>query len=133
MTKTTKNFGDVIRDKLASDADLQERVEREAFNIDVAAIIYNARKSKNLTQTQLANKVGTSQSVIARMEDADYGGHSLKMLRRIAKALDCNLGIEFYSKPSRTKSESVKSHEIAWPNPAEYGEDEIVFDFEIKA
>jgi hypothetical protein len=31
--------------------------------------------------------VGTTQSVISRLEDADYEGHSLAMLRRIARAV----------------------------------------------
>ena len=40
-----------------------------------------------ITQRQLAKKVGTTASVICRLEDADYQGHSLAMLRRIAAAL----------------------------------------------
>lgn len=38
-------------------------------------------------QTQLARLIGTSQPTIARLEDADYQGHSLSMLQRIAAAL----------------------------------------------
>ena len=36
---------------------------------------------------QLAKLIGTTQSVIARLESADYEGHSLSMLQRIAEAL----------------------------------------------
>jgi transcriptional regulator with XRE-family HTH domain len=35
----------------------------------------------------LARLIGTSQPTIARLEDADYEGHSLSMLQRIAAAL----------------------------------------------
>ena len=44
--------------------------------------------SAGLTQRELADRVGTTQSVIARLEDADYAGHSLSMLQRIGRALN---------------------------------------------
>ena len=50
-----------------------------------------------LSQRQLAKKIGTnaSASVICRLEDADYEGHSLSMLKRIAEALDKRVEILF--------------------------------------
>jgi transcriptional regulator with XRE-family HTH domain len=51
-------------------------------------MIYDMRKEATLTQAQLAEKVGTTRSVISRLEDADYEGHSLSMLRRIAGVLN---------------------------------------------
>jgi len=45
----------------------------------------------------LARLVGTTASVICRLEDADYEGHSLAMLRRIAEALDKRVEIRFVS------------------------------------
>jgi hypothetical protein len=39
--------------------------------------------------------IGTTASVISRLEDADYEGHSLAMLRRIAAALDKRVEIRF--------------------------------------
>jgi len=92
--KTTTNFLKVIHRKLEDDLGLREGVERESFNLTVAQKIYDARSRANLTQAQLAAKANTSQSVIARLEDAAYDGHSLKMLRRIASALDCRLEVE---------------------------------------
>lgn len=57
-------------------------------------IIYDIRKQAGLTQSQLAEAIGTTQSVIARLEDADYEGHSLSMLTRIASALNQKLEIK---------------------------------------
>ena len=37
--------------------------------------------------------MGTTQSVISRLEDADYEGHSLSMLQRIATALRMRLKV----------------------------------------
>ncbi len=48
-----------------------------------------------MTQAALAKLVGTTPSVISRLEDADYIGHSLTNLRRIAAALDHRLEIRF--------------------------------------
>ena len=63
------------------------RLEEERANAEVARKIYDLRIKAKFTQTRLANLVGTTASVICRLEDADYDGHSLSMLRRIAAAL----------------------------------------------
>jgi predicted transcriptional regulator len=73
------------------DHKLQERIEREVLSAKVAMMIYAARTRAGLTQKQLADLVGTKQPVIARLEDADYEGHSLSMLHRIAAALHSQL------------------------------------------
>jgi hypothetical protein len=43
----------------------------------------------------LARLVGTTASVICRLENADYEGHSLVMLNRIAAALRQRVEIRF--------------------------------------
>lgn len=68
-------------------------VERERVNAEIAQLIYDRRTAAGLTQKQLAELVGTRQSVISRLEDADYEGHSLSMLQRIATALDQRLHV----------------------------------------
>jgi ribosome-binding protein aMBF1 (putative translation factor) len=77
-------------------------LEEERANADVAQKIYDLRNSAGLSQRQLAALVGTTASVICRLEDADYDGHSLAMLRRIAAALDKRVEIRFV-KVKRTK------------------------------
>jgi ribosome-binding protein aMBF1 (putative translation factor) len=76
-----------------ADPGLQEMVATSAINADVAQLIYEARIKAGLTQQQLADLIGTKQPVIARLEDADYEGHSLSMLQRIAQALNQRLEI----------------------------------------
>ncbi len=58
-------------------------------------MIFDARTRAGLTQTQLAELIDTKQPVIARLEDADYEGHSLSMLQRIAEALGQRLEVSF--------------------------------------
>jgi DNA-binding XRE family transcriptional regulator len=69
--------------------------EEELANAELARKIYDLRTEAGLTQRQLAKLVGTTASVICRLEDADYEGHSLAMLRRIAAALDKRVEIRF--------------------------------------
>ena len=66
-------------------------------NDEVARKICRLRTRAGLSQRQLAKLVGTTASVICRLEDADYEGHSLPMLRRIASALDRRVEIRFVS------------------------------------
>jgi len=72
-------------------------LKEEEANLEVAVKIYDLRKKTGLTQKQLAGLIGTSPSVISRLEDADYQGHSLAMLRRIAEALGKRVEIRFVS------------------------------------
>jgi len=82
-----------------------ELAEAEA-NDTVARKIYELRKRAGLTQQQLGKLVGTTTSAICRLEDADYQGHSLAMLRRVAKALNKRLELRFVSarRPARSRS-----------------------------
>jgi DNA-binding XRE family transcriptional regulator len=73
---------------------MAELAEAEA-NDTVARKISALRKRAGLTQQQLAKLVGTTTSVICRLEDADYQGHSLTMLRRVANALNKRVELRF--------------------------------------
>ncbi len=75
---------------------MAELAEAEADDT-VARKIYELRKRASLTQQQLAKLVGTTTSVISRLEDADYQGHSLAMLRRVASALNKRVELRFVS------------------------------------
>jgi transcriptional regulator with XRE-family HTH domain len=63
-------------------------------------MLYAARTDAGLTQAQLAKAAGTTQQVISQLEDADYQGHSLSMLRRIAAALDRRVEVRLVSNSS---------------------------------
>lgn len=105
MTKT-RDFSEVIRNELASDLKLRAEVEKQLLDFSIARLIFNERDNAGLTQRELARRVGTHQSVIARLEDAEYGGHSLSMLRRIADALGSELKIDFVPKNQPSKEQS---------------------------
>jgi ribosome-binding protein aMBF1 (putative translation factor) len=89
MPKTTDALKTLDR-LTADDAELRELIEQETINAQVARLIHDARTKAGLTQQQLAK-----QPNIARLEHADYDGHSLTMLQRIATALGQRLEINF--------------------------------------
>ncbi len=62
---------------------------------ELARKIYEMREQAGLTQKKLAKMIGTTPSVISRLEDSDYEGHSLTMLKRIAAAVDKRVEIRF--------------------------------------
>jgi ribosome-binding protein aMBF1 (putative translation factor) len=70
-------------------------IEQEKARLEIAQKIYELRTKANLTQKQLAHRIGTKQSVISRLEDADYDGYTLKILEKIAEAVHCHVRVEF--------------------------------------
>jgi ribosome-binding protein aMBF1 (putative translation factor) len=80
-------------------------------NDDVARKIRELREEAGLSQRKLAELVGTTASVICRLEDADYEGHSLSMLNRIAAVLNQRITIDFVPIiPSEAAQQSLSQH-----------------------
>lgn len=93
MAKTSDGIK-IIDNLIGSDVELRELCDRATINAHVAQLIYDARTEAGLSQKELANMINTTQSVISRLEDADYEGHSLSMLGRIANALNREVKID---------------------------------------
>jgi len=71
------------------------QLDNQRSGDEVARKIFVLRESAGLTQKSLAERVGTTASVICRLENADYEGHSLTMLNRVAAALNQKVEIRF--------------------------------------
>jgi len=97
MKKKAKTTTDAVkilhRTFIKDDPRRLKSLEEEREKLRIAGQIYNLRTQAGLSQAQLAKLVGTTQSVISRLEDADYDSHSLNMLRRIARALHCKVEV----------------------------------------
>lgn len=78
---------------IRNDPEMQKLVDEEFEKLEIGQQIYDLRKEANLTQEELADMIGTTGSVISRLESADYDGHSLKVLERIAVALGKKVAI----------------------------------------
>jgi len=97
----TRNALEIIDRITGDDAELRDMIAEETVNVRVALLINEARTAANLTQQQLADLIHSKQPVVARLEDADYEGHSLSMLDRIATALGQRVEINFVPKDER--------------------------------
>ncbi len=96
-----------ILERLTGDsATVKAGIAEAKINLEVAQMIYDARTRAGLSQSQLAALIGSKQPVIARLEDADYEGHSLTMLQRIASALEQRLELRFVPQVHRAKAKS---------------------------
>jgi ribosome-binding protein aMBF1 (putative translation factor) len=92
---------DLLEGLIRNDRELAELADQATLNAMVAQLIYKARTDADLTQGDLAKLIGTRQSVISRLEDAQSDGHSLSMLRRIAEALGKRLEVRFVNAKKR--------------------------------
>jgi ribosome-binding protein aMBF1 (putative translation factor) len=102
MKLKTRKTSDAIQilDRMAGDSPgLKKLTEEARINARVAQMIYDARLKAGLSQAELAGRIGTKQGVISRLEDADYEGHSLNMLLKVAAALGKRISIEFQTLP----------------------------------
>jgi len=82
--------------KLMKDPEVRFHYEQEKAKTKLAMTVRTARLKAHLTQAQLAKKIGTSQSVIARMESGnDQRTPTLPILAQIAKACHGSLEVGF--------------------------------------
>jgi ribosome-binding protein aMBF1 (putative translation factor) len=108
--KTTSNAVEILRNRYVKDnPERRASVDAERLNAEIARLIYTLRSEAGLTQEQLAERVGTTQSVISRLEDSDYDGHSLSMLNRIAEAFQKKLSVVMTAKAAEPGEPSLST------------------------
>ena len=101
----TTNAVEILhRRYIGDDAERKTSLQAERVNAEVAQMICDLRQEAGITQKELADLIGTTQSVISRLEDADYNGHSLSMLSRIAKALNKRLTVQMLSEDEQRQT-----------------------------
>ena len=88
------NWDQYLEDALA-DSDLQERFERAGVAWDIALQIASLREQRGLTQTELAQRMGSKQSNVSRLESGDYRGYSFQSLDKVARALRARVQVNF--------------------------------------
>ena len=92
MSKT--NF-DVFLEEQLRDSDFAERFKQAGEAWEVALQLAALRERAGLSQKELAARLKTTQQQISRLESPGYEGHSLSMLRRVARALNAHVRVTF--------------------------------------
>jgi len=92
METEKTNFDRYLERKLQDPA-LRARFEAADLAWDIALQLADLRRSRGLTQKQVAELLGTKQQAIARLEDPAYSGHSLSMVRKYVEALGASLRV----------------------------------------
>jgi transcriptional regulator with XRE-family HTH domain len=91
-----------IKAKRPAASDQERSAVEESFAI--AQIIYDMRTEAGLSQRELAQRMGTTQSVISRLEEGGGTGNRVDTLARVATALGRHLVISFpHTVPAKIK------------------------------
>ncbi len=85
--KKTSDAAELMDKWYSNTPDWNEMVAEERVKLEVSQIIYDLRAEAGLSQEALAQLISSSQSIISRLENADYEGSALEMLLRICLAL----------------------------------------------
>ncbi len=101
MTKRT-NFDRYLEDQLKDPA-FAERFKEAGEAWDVAVQLAALRKEFGLSQKELAQRAGTSQQQISRLESPGYEGHSMSMLRRVAHVMGASVRVQILREKDRRK------------------------------
>jgi transcriptional regulator with XRE-family HTH domain len=111
--KRKTNFDKYVEAQL-KDQDFAERFKKAGDAWEIALQIAALRKEAGLSQKELAQRLGTSQQQISRLESPAYEGHSLSMLRRVAEVLGATVQVKIQRK--------TRSNELAVAEDgAQYG------------
>ena len=88
-----------LRAKAFGRAEVKSQYEEQGDEYALLDEFLKARSDQGLTQAQVAERIGTTQSAVARMESG-RGKHSpsLATLSRYAKALGCKLEVKLVRK-----------------------------------
>ena len=88
------DFDDYLKKELKN-PEFKKYYDEYGKQLEIAYQILKLRKKKKMSQLELAKRIGTKQSNIARIETGQQN-FSVDTLEKIADALDCKLNIHFF-------------------------------------
>src|SRR5207247_4662573 len=84
-----------------------ESLRRTREELALGRRIRELREARGLSQAKLAKALGTRGPAISRIEDADYDGHSLRILRKIADYFEQHLVVSFEPKRGQGRGKAA--------------------------
>ncbi|HWJ98025.1 MAG TPA: helix-turn-helix transcriptional regulator [Acidimicrobiales bacterium] len=100
-------WDDVKNKRRGPDAETRAGVEQD---LALGQLIYDLRTEAGLSQRQLAEKMGTTQSVISRLEEGGGARNRIDTLARVATALDRHLVVSF---PEKVPTKLIDAVQVA--------------------
>lgn len=99
-----------LRTKALAKPEVKAEYEKLADEFSLLDEFLKARAAQGLTQAQVAEKIGTTQSAVARMESGS-GKHSpsLATLAKYADALGCKLEVRLVRRPRPARNLTGRS------------------------
>ena len=82
-----------LKKELLRDPEAKKEYERLGPEFELISSIIQKRIEKDITQKELADRMGTKQSALSRFESGNYNP-SLAFMQKIAQALDSKLEIK---------------------------------------
>jgi len=86
---------DSLRESLPRDSEFRHAYAEEILNLMVCTQARVLREQREMTQEDLARKIGTSQAAICRLENVNYSAWTVGTLKKLARAFDVRLRITF--------------------------------------
>ena len=100
-------WDEMTNNRRMPDAETRVGVEQD---LALGQLIYDLRTEAGLSQRELALKMGTTQSVISRLEEGGGARNRLDTLARVATALDRHLVVSF---PETVPSNLIDAVQVA--------------------
>ncbi len=101
----TSNAVSLIDRWYGGDQEWDQMVLEEEIKARVGQIIYHLRTEANLPQTNLAEMIGVTQSMISKVENGDYSGNYFEVLFKVCFVMHKRLNIGGPGVPLESGSE----------------------------
>ena len=98
-------WDDVKKERRATTPAVRGGVEQD---LALGQLIYDLRTAAGLSQRELAERMGTTQSVISRMEEGGGARNRIDTLARVALALGRHLVVSFPDKVPKNLKNAVQ-------------------------
>ena len=98
-------WDEIKKQRPAVDAEARTGIEQD---LALGQLIYDLRTEASLTQRELAERMGTTQSVISRLEEGGGARNRIDTLARVATALDRHLIVSFPEKVPANLKDAVQ-------------------------
>lgn len=85
-----RTWSEVRAERATNDPEFEGRTARARLRFDLAQLVYDLRQQSGLTQAALAERMGTTQSAIARLEGGGTNP-TVELLHRLGNALEVRL------------------------------------------